>query len=121
VWTGYSGYGKGLNNPLYEKIEGLGPIPCGEYEIGAPYDSDRVGPFALPLNPRPETNTFGRSYFRIHGDKKFGPPHVASHGCIIMPRQIREGIHESCDNVLLVVSGLDQEETVPTDANKTQG
>lgn len=106
VWIGYSGYGKGLNNPALQDEQNIGPIPCGEYDIGAPYTSRRVGPYALPLTPRPETNTFGRSDFLIHGDRVFGPPKSASHGCIILARPIREAIHESCDNVLMVVSGL---------------
>ncbi len=106
VCIGYSGYGKGLNNPDLQSEADIGPIPCGEYDIGAPYDSSKVGPYALPLTPRHETNTFGRSYFRIHGDKKIGPPHSASHGCLIFPKEIREAVHESCDNELLVVSGV---------------
>jgi hypothetical protein len=106
IWHGYSGHGEGLNNPVLQAVANVGPIPCGEYDIGAPYDSERVGPYALPLTPRPETNTFGRSYFRFHGDKKAGPANSASTGCLIFPRAIRELVHGSWDNILLVVSGL---------------
>lgn len=105
VWRGYSGYGRGLNDPDMQEIEAVGPIPIGEYMIGAPYDSEHTGPYTLPLEPRPGTNTFGRSAFKIHGDKKYGPPQSASHGCIIAPKEVREAIHESCDNDLLVISG----------------
>ena len=48
VASGYSGFGPGKNNPAYEAVEGEGPIPCGLWAIGAPYDSDQVGPYALP-------------------------------------------------------------------------
>ncbi len=107
IYIGYSGHGEGLNNPYKQSIPDVGPIPVGKWFIGAPYDSDKIGPYALPLQPHQDTDTFGRSYFRFHGDKKVGPVHQASHGCLIFPRSIREMIHESCDNDLTVVSGLD--------------
>lgn len=112
---GYSGHGRGLNDPDSQHLESVGPIPQGGYTIGAPYDSKRVGPFTLPLIPEPSTQTFGRDHFRCHGDKRFGPPNSASRGCIVLSREARERIHESCDNDLLVVSGRSIDSEEPSD------
>lgn len=109
VWCGYSGHGVGLNNPDYQHVEAVGPIPVGRYTIGAPYDSQHTGPFTLPLTPAPGTQTFGRSAFRVHGDNR----HLdksASHGCLIFPLAIREQVHESCDTDLEVVSGREEQQ-----------
>lgn len=99
--SGYSGFPPHVNKPDDEAVKGLGPIPKGRYHIGAPYDSPNVGPFALPLEAYPETVTFGRGDFRIHGDSRITPG-SASHGCIILPRQVREVIAASSDKVLEV-------------------
>jgi len=34
VGTGYSGRGKGLNNPKDQNLSGIGPIPQGKWHIG---------------------------------------------------------------------------------------
>jgi type VI secretion system (T6SS) effector TldE1-like protein len=101
--AGYSGHGEGLNNPAMQHVRSVGPIPRGRWTIGAPYDSDTVGAFALPLLPDPDTETFGRSAFVIHGDN-YHQDRSASRGCIVLPRKVREAIHESDDSELEVVA-----------------
>lgn len=100
VATGYSGTGPGRNNPAMEHVERVGPIPCATYRIGKPYDSDKVGPYALPLTTTEPI--YGRSDFRIHGNNK---ENDASLGCIIMPPDIRRKIWASGDRVLVVRPG----------------
>lgn len=100
--VGYSGHGEGLNNSAMEHIPRVGPIPRGRWTIGAPRDSERVGPFAMPLTPDDDTATFGRTLFLIHGDNR-KRDRSASHGCIILPRVIREEIWESADTDLEVI------------------
>lgn len=108
-WTGagYSGLGAGKNNPLAQGEAGVGPIPRGMWHIGAPYNSARTGPFTLPLirldgTPDDRDDATGRSAFRIHGDSVKAPG-TASHGCIILPRIIREAIHNSRNELLQVI------------------
>lgn len=100
---GYSGNGDGLNNPAKESEPNVGPIPAGKWFVGAPYDSQRVGPFALRLRPHQETETFGRADFLIHGDNRKGDK-SASQGCIVLSRSMRVAIHESDDDGLEVVA-----------------
>jgi hypothetical protein len=64
----YSGLDDGKNNPDMQDVQGKGPIPVGEYSIGAMEDSGNLGPAVMPLEPQPATETFGRSGFFIHGD-----------------------------------------------------
>jgi len=101
--VGYSGYGSCMNDSDYDMLKDEGPIPQGLWQIGRPYDSEEHGPYVLPLQPMPGTDTFGRSGFLIHGDRLAGPPKSASHGCIILGRALREQIAESGDRVLEVV------------------
>lgn len=109
VSRGYSGNGRGKNNPSLENLAGVGPVPRGRYKIGAPYNSSNVGPFTLPLDAidtRPGDDTHqptGRSAFRIHGDSVRAPG-TASRGCIILPRNIREVIWKSGLRVLEVIA-----------------
>lgn len=96
VGTGYSGLaGKWRNNPRYVKEVGKGPIPPGIYAIGAARNSPTLGPCVLNLDPVEETDTYGRSLFRIHGDNA---RHNASHGCVILGPLIRHAIASSGDN-----------------------
>lgn len=89
--SGYSGHQEGKNNPALETDHGVGPIPRGTWRIGAPVDHPHLGPRALPLSPAPGTETFGRSGFFVHGDSS-AHPGDASHGCIVLPRNVREAI-----------------------------
>ena len=103
VSKGYSGKARGKNNPALVAAVALGPIPPGRWSIVARYDSANVGPAALKLEPTPGTETFGRSAFRIHGDS-IRDPGNASHGCIILPRPVRDRIWASGDRELLIVA-----------------
>lgn len=98
--TGYSGAGIGINNPdLQHKVK-TGPIPRGMWQIQKPINSRNIGPFALPLVEIGEFTK--RSLFRIHGDNVRGD-RSASHGCIILPRNVRELIWKSNVHILEVV------------------
>lgn len=85
---GYSGKGNGRNNPEFESVAHVGPIPRGKYVIGTPYDSNKCGPMCFPLTPVGH-DAFGRRDFRIHGDNR---THDASEGCVIMGRTLRAKI-----------------------------
>jgi hypothetical protein len=101
VATGYSGHNEGLNNPALEAVQNVGPIPAGNWTIGEPHNSEHRGPVCLPLRPAGHA-AHGRTAFLIHGDNQKGDK-SASHGCIILPRKIRERIIASRDPELLVI------------------
>ncbi len=106
VAVGYSGHELGKNNPEAQAVHGVGPIPCGDWEIhGPPFQHETAGPHVLRLQPAPDTQTFGRSGFLIHGDA-VDAPGTASHGCIILPRAIRDAIWDSGDRYLTVEPGV---------------
>lgn len=104
LWgRGYSGHLEGANNPDKQAQPNVGPIPEGTYVIGPAHESPHTGPFAMCLTPTPDTNTFGRSDFEIHGDLVSAPGlRLASHGCIILARPIRERINSVADRTLRV-------------------
>ena len=107
LYTGlYSGDANHFNNPGSQNIQGEGPIPQGPYKIGPEYNNKgSTGPATMNLTPdmsNPTTYTFGRSLFRIHGDKS-SCNHCASEGCIISPHSLRDLINNSGDNKLWVV------------------
>jgi len=103
ISRGYSGAGRGKNNPALQAAKGLGPIPQGRWTISGRRDSRNTGPCTLMLTPQPDTATFGRSEFRIHGDS-IALPGTASHGCIILPRAVRVAIWRSGDHQLEVLA-----------------
>lgn len=103
VADGYSGSGSGKNNPALQAAAGVGPIPQGRWLMTAVQDSTATGPFSIILSPARGTRTFGRSAFRIHGDSA-SHPGKASHGCIILPRPLREQIWASGDHEIEVVA-----------------
>jgi hypothetical protein len=106
VARGYSGADEGKNNPEMENVLNVGPIPRGDWNIiGPPVDTRTHGPFVLHLEPRPETKTFGRDGFLMHGDSKEHPG-TASQGCIILPRSVREQVWTSGDPHLEVVAQI---------------
>ena len=102
VIKGYSGFGEGKNNPDLENVHDVGPIPKGVWSIGPPHDTTTHGPHVMPLTPLAGTDTFGRDAFLIHGDSVSNPG-TASHGCIILPRNIRDRISSSGDGHIEVV------------------
>jgi hypothetical protein len=97
---GYSGTGAGRDNPAMQGVHNVGPIPQGAYEIGTPHDTATHGPYVMRLTPKPHTVTYGRAGFLIHGDNK---RHDASHGCIILARDLRHKIWSSGDHKIDVV------------------
>jgi hypothetical protein len=107
-YAGYSGKGRGRNNPALQGVRGIGPLPRGRYRIGTPRTSQRTGPFVMDLFPMDATpadtrhDETGRSAFQIHGDSVRNPG-TASSGCIILPRAVREAIWRSGDHVIEVV------------------
>lgn len=102
VATGYSGHGRGRNNPVYQAEKNVGPIPAGFYSIGDPRDGGHMGPYVLPLSPI-NHDACGRSGFFIHGDDL---AHDASEGCIILGPTTRRLIGRSTDRLLHVVPSL---------------
>lgn len=114
--TGYAGYddgdgipepGEGKNDPTKQAVRAVGPIPVGRYRIHRPFKHPTAGPFTMRLEPLPGTDTKGRAGFLIHGDRS-DLPGAASHGCIILPRAVREAIWALClagDDVVEVVEG----------------
>lgn len=104
VGIGYSGMGNGKNNPQFQNVHNVGPIPEGRWLIGTPMNSQTHGPFAMPLVPDPSTQLFGRDAFLMHGDSVHAPG-TASQGCIIMARDVRDKVWASNDHELEVVAG----------------
>jgi hypothetical protein len=87
--TCYSGHGAGLNNPAYEDVHDVGPIPQGWYTIGRFFDDlGGKGPVVAHLAGDAGNRMFGRSGFMIHGDNARGD-HSASEGCIIANHTLR--------------------------------
>lgn len=106
VASGYSGAGAGKNNPEMESVHDVGPIPRGNWTIvGPPVNTPDHGPYVLRLQPDAGTDTFGRTGFLMHGDSKESPGCV-SHGCVIMPRAVREQVWTSGDRDLEVVADI---------------
>lgn len=96
--SGYSGQGAGKNNPNMTYVKDIGPLPCGVYTIGDPYNHPTLGPVCFNLEPSGTTDMFSRGLFRIHADS-IAHPGYASHGCIVSTgvrsltgRQCREAI-----------------------------
>ena len=105
--TGYSGAGPGKNNPALQEAHAVGPIPVGLWRIGPPEDRPTTGPYSLPLSPYPETDTFGRTEFYLHGDS-ISAPGMASHGCpVLSPEALRQAVWNSSDHDLRVVADED--------------
>jgi hypothetical protein len=101
ISKGYSGAGRGKNNPIMQDAQGVGPIPRGLWTMTGVKDSPNTGPFTIVLEPKPGTDARGRSAFRVHGDS-IASPGTASHGCIILPRAIRQAMWSSGDRDLAV-------------------
>jgi hypothetical protein len=109
VSRGYSGKGRGKNNPALQAMPGTGPIPTGRWRMLRVYDSDKVGPYAIVLDKvdahpgDDKDDVTGRGAFRVHGDS-VREPGSASNGCIILQRAIREMMWRSGDHDLEVVA-----------------
>lgn len=104
AFTCYAGNGEGLNNPEMQNVHGVGPLPCGLYTLGAPYNNPKTGIYTLALIPDPGNTMFDRADFRYHGDNGKGN-HSASEGCIVRsPVQDRIKVWNSNDHILKVVA-----------------
>lgn len=102
-WTAYSGFGIGKNNPLYEAVHNVGPIPRGAWRFGTAINSSDMGPLAIPIYPEPGTQYYDRPGFFCHGEDA-ETPGCSSHGCIVKsPISAREMIVKSGDNYLTVI------------------
>jgi hypothetical protein len=106
ISPGYSGKGRGKNNPSLQGMQGVGPIPAGRWKMVNVYNSAKVGKFTITLHSMDDavlddTHTpTGRGAFRIHGDS-IREPGSASNGCIILPLAIRKMIYKA-GNVIIV-------------------
>lgn len=89
VETGYSGSLTNKNNPDRQQVKGLGPLPRGTYRIAG--HSTSKGPMTIILE-QTSGDAFGRSLFRIHGERVDMPAGFASTGCIIMSRSTRRRV-----------------------------
>lgn len=100
---GYSGRGRGKNNPSMQAAVGVGPCPQGLWRMGEAFTHPKLGRVAIPLSPEKGTETFGRTAFYIHGDS-ISDPGNASHGCIILPYPTRLRLTQSSDKLLQIVA-----------------
>lgn len=106
VGRGYAGQPPYKNDPGAQALHDKGPLPVGDYTIGAPFDSPgHLGPFVLALTPDDDTKMHGRSDFYIHDDSPKHPG-FASHGCIVASFPIRTMVWggEQGDHRLRVVA-----------------
>jgi len=105
VGFGYAGRGEGKNNPVMQSVKGIGPLPVGVYRAEPPAHHPTVGRYAIHLIPDPANRMYGRSSFFMHGDSSEHPG-LASHGCIVLSRPMREHFWNSGDHQIRVVSGV---------------
>lgn len=101
VWAGWAGQGSGKNNPEMQSVPDIGPLPRGLYLIGRAYTHPHLGPVVMNLTPDAANTMFSRSAFRIHG-AAYKNPELSSHGCIILPRDVRIRIDMDTDRLLEV-------------------
>lgn len=95
----------GYNNPDKAMEHDIGPLPEGDWIIeGPPFNHPTKGPYVLRLLPN--TETWGRSDFLIHG-KPLPPRNIltGSDGCICADNNVRMRIWQSGDTKLKVVYG----------------
>jgi hypothetical protein len=103
IGLGYSGLGADKDQPADEDVVDQGPIPRGEYTTGPAQDDPKLGPCVMALTPNAGNEMFGRSGFFLHGDSA-SHPGKASHGCIVMDRNVRDVISSWGDTALTVVA-----------------
>lgn len=102
IGKGYSGFGSGINNPDFESVPDIGPIPKGEYKIVQWYDKyEGKGLVVARLEPV-NHDAHGRNGFLIHGDNT-EVNHTASHGCIVTSKDVRVNWRKSGDTKVFVV------------------
>lgn len=99
IERGYSGALTNKNNPDRQQVRGLGPLPRGTYRVGIATSSK--GPLTIELH-QTSGETFGRSLFRIHGERTHGPAGFASEGCIIMSHSTRRLIRGTSETLEVI-------------------
>lgn len=104
VATGYAGRDAGKNNPDMQNVKGIGPLPRGVYYAAVPANDPVVGQYAMRLTPSVNNEMFNRNSFFMHGDSSEHPG-LASHGCIVLPRAVRQAFWSSGDHTIEVVHG----------------
>ena len=96
--NGYSGQPPHVNVAQDQILRNLGPIPEGLWKaVELIPESDKLGPYAIRLEPYSQTDAFGRSGFFMHGDS-LEHPGFASDGCIILAHAVRELFWTSTDH-----------------------
>lgn len=103
VAQGWAGHGEGKNNPAMQDCIGVGPLPQGLYRVGhwEKYHPG-LGPLVSYLQ-QIEGETFGRSGFYIHGASSQHPGEE-SKGCIVIPREGRDKVHDLNPDFIRVVA-----------------
>lgn len=108
--VGYAGAPGHVNDPASQHLRSKGPLPVGRYDV-IQVKHPRFASPAFRLDPHPETETFGRSGFYIHGDNRAGN-RSASSGCIVIGPTGRgfiadnlQGVGNGLRPVLTVVAG----------------
>ena len=81
---GHSGRDRGRDNPEFQHVRGVGPIPVGMWRCRL-RQHERFRRPAFKLDPMPGTLPLGRSGFWIHGG-------TVSHGCILLSLPAREAV-----------------------------
>ena len=109
IGNGYSGREAGLDNPAMQDVQDIGPIPVGTWSIGPAFTHALGGPVTMRLMPIAGTNTLGRDGFMTHGDTAVHaanptPDNSASHGCVVLARNLRDQIAASDDRSLIVTA-----------------
>ena len=101
---GFSGQGIGYNNPDAEYAENIGPLPAGLYSIGPGHTWHGMSD-VMSLTPQVAFQ-FGRpGGYLFHGaNRDPAKASVSSHGCIILPKNLRKTINKSNDRCLWVVN-----------------
>lgn len=107
VSNGYAGNGQGLNNPDYQNVKNVGPIPQGSYRIGTQQDNitqtGHILESSMRLYPFKSNNMFSRAGFLIHRGNM--QKKSSSQGCIVLTDDARDTIGNNLDvdNILEVI------------------
>jgi hypothetical protein len=92
---GYSGNGKGRNNPAMQCEKNVGPLPVNVYKLSHCQDymhGSTPRPCSFVLSPTEPSKMCGRSDFLVHGcqsctscDNMTPPCGTCSAGCVVIP------------------------------------
>jgi hypothetical protein len=113
IAKGYAGRYTGQNNPDMQNVKDTGPLPCGWYTMKRGRNSARLGPMTIDLVPDESNAMFDREDFRMHGERTQPPPGLASDGCIIQSRIVRDHVDS------LIATGDDRLQVVAEELELT--